>query len=156
MKILITGASGLLGYSLRSHLERSELEDCVMSPTRHELNMSNDQSIREYIDRFEVFSPGTVLNCSSSIDTVYHLAAYVGGVKANSERLATFYSQNAQMGLNLLNACTQRRVRKVVSVLSTCVYPDTPYVTLPLTEDQLHMGPPHSSNFGYALSLIHI
>ena len=39
---------------------------------------------------------------------------------------------------------------KVVSLLSTCVYPDAAYITYPLTEDQLHLGPPHSSNFGYA------
>jgi GDP-L-fucose synthase len=39
---------------------------------------------------------------------------------------------------------------KLVSVLSTCIYPDAPYVRYPLTEDQLHMGPPHPSNFGYA------
>ena len=30
------------------------------------------------------------------------------------------------------------------------MYPDSPYVTYPLTEDQLHLGPPHPSNFGYA------
>jgi GDP-L-fucose synthase len=41
-------------------------------------------------------------------------------------------------------------VQKVVSVLSTCVYPDEPYINYPLTENQLHMGPPHQSNFGYA------
>jgi GDP-L-fucose synthase len=39
---------------------------------------------------------------------------------------------------------------KLISVMSTCIYPDAPYVTYPITEDQLHLGPPHSSNFGYA------
>ena len=37
-----------------------------------------------------------------------------------------------------------------MSLLSTCVYPDAPYITYPLTEAQLHLGPPHVSNFGYA------
>ena len=31
---------------------------------------------------------------------------------------------------------------------STCVYPDNP--NYPLTEDQIHNGPPHHSNYGYA------
>ena len=35
-------------------------------------------------------------------------------------------------------------------MLSTCVYPAAPYVRYPLTENQLHLGPPHDSNFGYA------
>ena len=41
-------------------------------------------------------------------------------------------------------------VDKVISLLSTCVYPDN--VTYPITEEQLHLGPPHPSNFGYAYS----
>jgi GDP-L-fucose synthase len=37
---------------------------------------------------------------------------------------------------------------KVISFLSTCVYPDN--ANYPLTEDQLHNGAPHTSNYGYA------
>jgi GDP-L-fucose synthase len=144
----ITGAGGMLGSSLRSHLESTGSK--VLAPSRRELNVSDPASVSEYIEHFDTHSPDTNPGWSSGLDTVYHLAAYVGGVKANSERLATFFHQNAQMGLNLLDACARSRVPKVVSVLSTCVYPDTPYVTLPLTEDQLHLGPPHPSNFGYA------
>ena len=146
--IAITGAGGMLGSSLRSHLESTGSK--VLAPSRRELNISDETSVREYVEQFDIRSPDANPAWLSGLDTVYHLAAYVGGVKANSERLATFFHQNAQMGLNLLDACARSRVPKVVSVLSTCVYPDTPYVTLPLTEDQLHLGPPHPSNFGYA------
>jgi GDP-L-fucose synthase len=38
----------------------------------------------------------------------------------------------------------------LVCCLSTCIYPDEKHVKYPLTEDQLHNGPPHDSNFGYA------
>lgn len=40
------------------------------------------------------------------------------------------------------------QVKKVVSCLSTCVFPDK--VTYPIDESMVHNGPPHSSNFGYA------
>jgi GDP-L-fucose synthase len=53
------------------------------------------------------------------------------------------------MNMNVLEACRVKKLR-LVSVLSTCIYPDAPYVTYPLTEEQLHIGPPHHSNFGYA------
>ena len=33
-------------------------------------------------------------------------------------------------------------------MLSTCIYPDN--AIYPLTEEQVHNGPPHNSNFGYA------
>jgi len=43
-------------------------------------------------------------------------------------------------------------VQNMVSLLSTCVYPDAKFVNYPLTEEQLHMGPPHNSNFAYAFA----
>lgn len=39
-------------------------------------------------------------------------------------------------------------MQKVVSCLSTCVFPDK--VEYPLDETKIHVGPPHESNFGYA------
>lgn len=39
-------------------------------------------------------------------------------------------------------------MKKVISCLSTCVFPDK--VSYPIDESHVHLGPPHSSNFGYA------
>jgi GDP-L-fucose synthase len=144
--ILVTGAKGMLGRALCDHLTES-MSPALHAPERSELDLLDKESVVKYIGKFEIaMASGPISNLSC----VYHLAAHVGGVKANSDRLTTFYSFNAQMGLNVLDACANNSIHRVVSVLSTCVYPDTPYVTLPLTEDQLHMGPPHHSNFGYA------
>jgi GDP-L-fucose synthase len=49
---------------------------------------------------------------------------------------------------NLLDSARRFEITKVVSLLSTCVYPDN--ATYPLTPEQFNDGPPHSSNFGYA------
>ena len=81
---------------------------------------------------------------------VVHLAAKVGGVKANTNEISEFFRVNSIINQKLLHMSYSAAAKKVVSLLSTCVYPDTPYVTYPLTEEQLHLGPPHSSNFGYA------
>lgn len=135
----------MLGVSLINEINQAS--ELLVAPTHAQLDLRDFFATMKYMGRFEYSdSKGSY----SALSTVYHLAAYVGGVKANADRLATFYSHNAHMGMNLLDACAQSNVPKVVSVLSTCVYPDTPYVTLPLTEEQLHMGPPHHSNFGYA------
>ena len=37
---------------------------------------------------------------------------------------------------------------KLISCLSTCVFPDK--VSYPIDESHVHLGPPHESNFGYA------
>lgn len=81
-------------------------------------------------------------------DIVIHLAARVGGVKANTDYIADFYLQNIKINTNILSSSFKHDVQKVVSLLSTCVYPDN--ARYPLTEDQIHAGPPHTSNFGYA------
>ena len=52
------------------------------------------------------------------------------------------------MNCNVIDECHEAGVQRVISLLSTCVYPDN--ATYPLTEDQVHNGRPHKSNFGYA------
>ena len=82
-------------------------------------------------------------------DYVIHLAAKVGGVKANTDYIADFYRENMLINTNVLEMAKKYKVKKVVSVLSTCVYPDK-VKQYPLTEEQLHLGEPHPSNYGYA------
>jgi GDP-L-fucose synthase len=81
---------------------------------------------------------------------VIHLAAKVGGVRANTEYVADFYSENSILNEKILNYAHKNGATKLVSLLSTCIYPDAAYIKYPLTEDQLHLGPPHDSNYGYA------
>lgn len=86
---------------------------------------------------------------NKNIKTVIHCAAKVGGVKSNTENVADFFDKNIKINTNVMNVCKEKKL-KLISILSTCVYPDSDFVKYPLTEDQLHMGPPHPSNFGYA------
>ena len=128
---IITGGSGLLGNAFKAILSNE------LYPTSKELNLCNQVGALNYLS-------------DSKIDTVIHLAAKVGGVKANTEFVSDFYQINSQINNNLISACIDNKIPKLVSCLSTCIYPDEKYVTYPLTEDQLHNGPPHDSNFGYA------
>jgi GDP-L-fucose synthase len=129
MNPLITGATGLLGSEIVS-----------LSPGSVSLSSKN----------CDLTSAGRLRLCpDGKFDTVIHCAARVGGVKANTDYVADFFDENVRMNMNVLEACKHDNL-KLVSVLSTCIYPDAPYVKYPLTEDQLHMGPPHRSNYGYA------
>ena len=129
-KLVITGGTGMVGSAFKHALPEAEypnriqLEDMVRDIPLYKKSFADKQII--------------------------HLAAKVGGVKANIEQVANFYMENANLNERLLYSAHRSGANKVISLLSTCVYPDAPYVTYPLTEDQLHMGPPHSSNYGYA------
>jgi GDP-L-fucose synthase len=145
MNILITGGSGLLGKALIDAAKGQNIS--CYNPTSKELNLLDFGSVKKYLADCECFDG---LGIYSKFNYAIHLAAKVGGIKANSNQLGSFYSTNININVNFLQACLEHSVPKVVSVLSTCVYPDAPYVSYPLTEDQLHLGPPHDSNFGYA------
>ena len=145
MNILITGGSGLLGKALNNAAKSQDIS--CYSPTSKELNLLDFGSVKKYLADCECFDGQGIY---SKFNYAIHLAAKVGGVKANSNELGSFYSTNININVNFLQACSEHSIPKLVSVLSTCVYPDAPYVSYPLTEDQLHLGPPHDSNFGYA------
>lgn len=111
--------------------------------TEHDLVLvsSKDGDLRD-------FQSTTFLFAKHKPDAVIHLAAKVGGIKANTDSMSDFYTDNIQINTNVLKCAGQFGVKKAVSLLSTCVYPDN--ADYPLTENQIHDGRPHSSNFGYA------
>ena len=127
MKTLVTGGSGLVGSAIESDYK----------PTRNELDLLDLYSILDYI-------------VANDIDSIIHCAARVGGIKANSEHLGEFYYDNIIMNSNVLEAARITGVKKVVSFMSTCVFPAD--ATYPLTPDQIHLGEPHQSNYAYAYS----
>jgi len=79
---------------------------------------------------------------------VIHLAARVGGLFANMRAKVEFFRENLLINDNVLYCCKEFQIKKCVSVLSTCIFPDN--VTYPLDETMIHNGPPHPSNEGYA------
>ena len=131
MRILLTGGTGMVGSAF------SRIE------TRHEIIGvgSKQYDLKD-------FSAVDKMLGDIRPDAIIHLAARVGGVKGNSDYVADFYSENIRMNTNILELAYKRNIPKVLSLLSTCIYPDK--ATYPLTEDQIHTGEPHPSNFGYA------
>lgn len=121
--MIITGGTGMVGNAFKKMLPNAE-----------------------YINKEQLHNFSYIIKDKF----VIHLAAKVGGVKANTDFVSDFYVENSLINQRVLDYAYVGKAKKVVSLLSTCVYPDAPYVTYPLTENQLHMGPPHQSNFGYA------
>jgi GDP-L-fucose synthase len=79
---------------------------------------------------------------------VIHLAARVGGLFTNMAHNVEFFRENMAINDNVLRCCHEFEVEKLVSCLSTCIFPDK--VTYPIDETMLHLGPPHFSNAGYS------
>ena len=145
MKVLVTGANGLVGYGFWE-LAKKDPEKYILAG-RSKINYAGQTDVG-----YDLTSPtATNLLFKKYKPThVIHLAARVGGVSANMKYSAEFFHENIMINTNVLESSHIHGVEKVVSFLSTCVYPDN--ATYPLTENQIHAGFPHSSNFSYAFA----
>ena len=130
-RILITGGTGMLGYAFRS------------LQTEHDMIFINSKTcdLLDYKATCKTF-------IDIKPDWVIHLAARVGGVKSNTQFLGDFYRENIMINTHVLEAARKVKVNKLVSVLSTCIYPDK--IEYPLRETEIHNGKPHISNYAYA------
>ncbi|MFA5048800.1 MAG: GDP-L-fucose synthase [Patescibacteria group bacterium] len=131
--LLITGSNGMLGQALLRNLENFPTKNIIEVDLPIDLRNQNKTE-----ELFRAFKP----------DYVIHTAAKVGGIKANSDNLVDFFIDNIRINTNVLDCCHKFKIKKTISLLSTCVYPDK--VSYPLIEDYIHYGPPHMSNYTYA------
>ena len=79
---------------------------------------------------------------------VIHLAAFVGGLFRNMKYPVRFYNDNLSMNNNIIQCAHKYDVQKLISCLSTCIFPDK--TSFPIDETMVHNGPPHHSNAAYA------
>ena len=126
-KILVTGGTGLVG-------SRFEGEDYLKIGSKN-LDLLNQKDIENFL-------------VSKNINGIIHCAARVGGVKGNMTYPGEFTYENLKMNTGIIEEARKAGISKLIAFSSTCVFPDK--VEYPLTPDKIHLGPPHSSNYGYA------
>lgn len=133
MKILITGGSGLVGHGLKSISENYNHQFTFLS--------SKDCDLTNYEKSDLFFS-------IAKPDFVIHCAANVGGLYKNMNYKVQMLEDNLIMNYNILKLSHKHNVKKLICILSTCIFPDK--TSYPIDETMLHNGPPHHSNDAYA------
>ncbi|XP_031725601.1 GDP-L-fucose synthase isoform X1 [Anarrhichthys ocellatus] len=138
LRVLVTGGSGLVGRAIQHVVKEEggakEGEEWIFLSSK-DANLMNMEETRA---AFEKHRPTHVI----------HLAAMVGGLFKNMKYNLDFWRNNIYINDNVLQAAHEVGTVKVVSCLSTCIFPDK--TTYPIDETMIHNGPPHESNFGYA------
>ena len=133
MKILVTGGYGLVGQALQSISPNYNYDFVFIS--------SKDCDLTHYQNTLKLFT-------KIKPDYVIHLAAYVGGLFKNMKHKVDMFEKNIAINTNVLKCSHLLNVKKCISCLSTCIFPDK--TTYPINETMLHSGPPHTSNDAYS------
>ncbi|GAA5874116.1 hypothetical protein JCM16303_005748 [Sporobolomyces ruberrimus] len=142
--ILVTGGTGLVGSAIEhtiSHETVGSRFGKFAEDDKWVFLSSKDGDLRDLQQTLAIFEKHKPTH-------VIHLAALVGGLFKNMKYKLTFLRDNCLINDNVMWASKEHNVEKLISCLSTCVFPDK--VTYPIDESHVHLGPPHESNFGYA------
>jgi GDP-L-fucose synthase len=138
MKTLLTGANGLVGSTIDADVKVCGRNHCIPDYKEYNRRWVDLTRWDKTLNLFQETKPTHVVHC----------AARVGGLAANINHMGEFFYENMMINLNVLEAARRVGTKKVVSFMSTCIFPDD--IEYPMTEDKLHLGEPHPSNYGYS------
>ena len=137
-KIYIAGHRGMVGSAIERKLIAKGYHN-ILHRTSSELDLRNQDLVNSF---FLVDKP----------DYVILAAAKVGGIHANNTYRAEFIYDNLMMEANIIHAAYLNKVKKLLFLGSSCIYPKN--APQPLKEEYLLSGYLESTNQPYAIAKI--
>jgi len=137
-KIYIAGHKGMVGSAIKRKLIELGYSNLVLRASK-ELDLTNQAAVEDF---FSTEKP----------EYVFIAAAKVGGILANSTYPADFIYQNLAIEINTINASYINKVKKLLFLGSTCIYPKL--APQPLKEEYMLTGLLEETNEAYAIAKI--
>lgn len=129
--IAVTGANSMVGKSLIRYFEERNVK---IQPVYHE-----EHDLMDYKQaKMAIWGA----------DYCFHCAGYNGNIDFNKKYPADIFYRTSQMALNVLTACREKGIVKVVSPLASCAYPNEDI----LKEEDFLNGSPHPTVEAHGLS----
>lgn len=137
-KIYVAGHRGLVGSAIWNNLLQKGYTNLV-GRTHAELDLLNGVAVKDFFDKEQP-------------EYVILAAAHVGGIMANNTYRADFIYENLQIQQNVIGESFRHRVKKLLFLGSTCIYPrEAPQ---PISENALLTSPLEYTNEPYAIAKI--
>ena len=137
-KIYVAGIYGMVGSAIHRNLREKGFSN-VIGHSSEELNLTRQSDVENF---FKHERP----------DYVFVSAAKVGGIYANNTYSAEFIYNNLQIQNNLIHSSYVYRVKKLLFLGSSCIYPK--FADQPIKEDYLLSGKLEPTNEAYAIAKI--
>jgi len=137
-RVYVAGHRGMVGSAIMRALETAGFEN-IITRTSSELDLRDQAAVHAF---FAEDRPAYV----------FLAAARVGGILANDRYPADFIYDNLVIESNVIHAAFEQRVKKLLFLGSTCIYPKL--AAQPLKEEYLLSGPLEPTNEWYAVAKI--
>ena len=137
-KILVAGASGLVGSSIIRCLVKENYSN-ILAPTHSDLELMDPKAVHGYFQK-------------NRPDYVFLAAATVGGILANELYPADFIYENLMIQNNIIRQSHVHEVKKLIFLGSSCIYPRN--CDQPIKEEYLMTGSLEPTNSAYAIAKI--
>lgn len=136
-KIIVTGSTGFLGRHVMPVLNKKYGTENVIGLSSKNYDLTDPIQVKKM---FEDLKP----------DVLLHLAAYVGGIGANSKLPADFFYINNLLTSLAFDYAAKTKITKLIYPIGGCCYPNTS--PSPISENEMWNGYPQQESAGYAMA----
>jgi GDP-L-fucose synthase len=136
--VYVAGHRGLVGSAVVRRLEKAGFTN-ILTAGKDEVDLRSQQQVDSW---FALNKP----------EYVFLVAGTVGGIWANSQRPGEFLYDNMMIHATVVHSSWVHRVRKLVYLGSSCIYPRL--ANQPMSESELLTGPLEPTNEPYAIAKI--
>ena len=135
----VAGHKGMVGSSIIRLLVKKHPLIRVLTSNKSDLNLINQSQVNAFINK-------------KKPDLVIIAAAKVGGIYKNLTYPAEFLYENLMIQNNIIHACYNNNIPKVLFLGSSCIYPRNS--NQPIKESDLLTGSLEKTNEAYAIAKI--
>ena len=137
-KIYVAGHNGMVGSAICRKLKKEGYRN-IITVSRKNLDLRDFEEVSNW---FKVNKP----------DSVFLVAAKVGGIIANRNSPTEFLIENIKIQNNIIENCWKNNIKRLLFLGSSCIYPKE--ANQPMKEEELLSGYLEETNESYALSKI--
>jgi GDP-L-fucose synthase len=135
--ILVTGATGFLGSHIMLELKKKYNKNNIIGVSSKHFDLTSYTATEKM---FLKYKPSIVI----------HLAAYSGGIGANTKYQADFFSINLKLMINIFDCSNKYKIKKLLYPMGGCSYPNVN--SLSLKESDIWNGMPVETSLGYSMA----